>query len=327
MSLRDLGERGYIDKVIREHRSVWIWGPLKPGDDASAVPYIGGYLILKIDGFSSHNSRYPWNSWRDFGWKGVTACTSDIVAKGGRPFAYLVSLGLESSMSEDEGLDVMRGVAEAINFYGGYLAGGDTNSSSKDVWLDVACVGFSSVDPIPRGGEPGDKIVITGKYGLHALAYYYHKLFVSGQISIRDIPKEIIEVTSRPIARVEINRVLERYRRCIKGSVDVSDSLAESLYLISEASGYIVKLDDLPLDERAVELSKIHGLDPIKQALNGGEEFELVLAVDSSCADEIIKSISSLRIPVGIYGTVSEDRGLGVYYRGTFIERIGFRHF
>jgi len=327
MSLRDLGERGYIERVIRESRDVWIWGPLKPGDDASAIPYLGGYLILKIDGFSSYNSKYPWNSWRDFGWKGVTACTSDIVAKGGRPSAYLVSVGLEPSMNEEDGLEVMRGVAEAIRFYGGYLAGGDTNSSPKDVWIDVACIGFSSVDPVARGGEPGGKIIITGRYGLHALAYYYYNLYLKGLIDLDEVPREIVEVTSRPIARVQINRVVERYRRCIKGAVDVSDSLAESLYLLSEASGFMVKLYDVPIDEKAFELSKAHNIDPVKLALYGGEEFEVVMVVDPICVDEILESIKDLGVPADVYGVVSEERGLGVYLRNNLIDRVGFKHF
>lgn len=327
MKLSDLGEKGYIEKVIKESRDVWIWGPLEPGDDASAVPYIGGYLILKIDGFSSHNAKYPWNSWRDFGWKGATACVSDIVAKGGRPFAYLVSVGMEPEMSSEDGLEILRGVVEAIRFYGGYLAGGDTNASSKDAWLDIACIGFSSVDPLKRGGEPGNKIIITGEYGLHALAYHYYKMYLKGVISLSDIPKEVIEATSRPVAHVELNRVIERYRGCIRGSVDISDSLAESLYILSEASGHAIMLSDIPISKKAIELALEMKLDPLQQALYGGEEFEVILAAEASCADDIVKEIRSMNIPVDIYGEIIEKRGVEVYIGERFVERIGFRHF
>ncbi|MEZ0290512.1 MAG: thiamine-phosphate kinase, partial [Sulfolobales archaeon] len=291
MRLREVGEKSYIKRVIEDFKRVWIWGPLEPGDDASAIPYAGGYIILKIDGFAAYNSKYPWNTWRDFGWKGVTACVSDIVAKGGRPSAYLISVGLRPEMSFEEGFDIMRGVVEAIERYGGYLAGGDTNSSERDVWIDVACIGFTPKDPLRRSGSPGDDIVITGSYGLHALAYHYYQAYAKGLITLRDIPESIVRVTSRPLARVEVHNVINRYRECIKGSVDISDSLAESLYLLSESIGHVIELNNIPLDPEAVEISRRLNLDSVELAFYGGEEFEIILSVEPSCSGEIIKDL------------------------------------
>ncbi|MEM0457546.1 MAG: thiamine-phosphate kinase [Sulfolobales archaeon] len=327
MRLGDIGEKGFIKNIIESFKKIWVWGPLEPGDDAVAIPYVGGYLILKIDGFSAYNSKYPWNTWRDFGWKAATACVSDIVSKGGRPSAYMVSLGLKPDMSIDEGLDIMRGVAEAVEVYGGYLAGGDTNSAEKDIWIDVACIGFTPVDPVRRGGMPGDHIVITGGYGLQALAYRYYLKYLRNEVELRDIPESIIRATSRPRARIEAHEIIIRFRDCIRGCVDVSDSLAESLYLMSEASGHVIELSEIPIDPEALEISRRLGLDPIEQALYGGEEFELVISADPSCSSDLVKELRRSGVSAEIYGIVSEKRGLEVYHKKKIIERRGFQHF
>jgi len=327
IKLKDLGEKGFIKNIIEENKRIWIWGPLKPGDDASAVPYLGGYIILKIDGFASHDSKYPWNTWRDFGWKAVTACVSDILSKGGKPFAYLISLGMPGDMSVEDGLEIMRGVAEAIDYYGGYLAGGDTNSSKDDVWIDVACVGHSPNDPIGRNAQPGDHIIITGDYGLTGLAYLLYLKYLDKKIDIKDVPHEVVLTTSRPRAPIETYDLLNKYRKCIRGSVDISDSLAESLYLLSEFSGYSIKLHDIPINSFVREFSSKENIDPMELALYGGEEFQLILSIDPSCTNDFLKDLKRRNINADVYGVVTEERRVAVYLKEREIYRKGFQHF
>lgn len=327
MRLSDVGERGFISRSMGILADVWISGGLAPGDDASSYYLAGLWLLLKIDGFSAHSSKYPWNRWGDLGWKAATSCASDIVAKGGTPYAYLISLGAPASFPLEDMLELVNGFKEALKLYGGVFAGGDTNSSKEDIWVDVACIGSTNTDPIPRGGQPRDRILITGRFGYSGLARIYYERFLKGEINIMDIPEEVIRATSRPVARVGAEHVLRRYRRCIRGAVDVSDSLAESLYLISEFSGYEIELHEIPVDPRAMEIARDIRADPIDIVFNGGEEYELVLSVEESCVEPIIQDMRRIGIEISYYGVITESRGLGVLYKGLKISREGYQHF
>jgi thiamine-monophosphate kinase len=327
MKLSDVGEKGFISRSMEILADIWISGSLAPGDDASSYYLAGLWLLLKIDGFSAHSSKYPWNRWGDLGWKAATSCASDIVAKGGTPYAYLISLGAPSNFPLEYMLELINGFKEALKLYGGVFAGGDTNSSKEDVWIDVACIGSTNTDPIPRGGRPGDRILITGRFGYSGLARIYYERFLKGDIRIEDIPEEMVRATSRPVARVGVEHVLKRYRRCIGGSVDVSDSLAESLYLISESSGYEIELHKIPADPRALEIARDIRADPVDIVFNGGEEYELVLSVEESCVESIVEDMRRIGIEISHYGVITGNGGLGVLYRGVKISREGYQHF
>jgi thiamine-monophosphate kinase len=325
--LSNIGERGFITRSLEILSSLWISSSLPPFDDASAYYLGGSWMILKIDGFSAHSSRYPWNSWGDLGWKAATSCASDIIAKGGYPYFYMLSIGAPGGFSAGDALDIIRGFREAVEEYGGLFAGGDTNSSKEDIWVDVSCIGFSGTDPIPRGAHPGDLVIITGLFGLSGLARIYYEGISRGSIGIGEIPESVVRATSRPRARIEAVEVMRRYRRCIRGSTDVSDSLAESLYLISEASGYEIELEKTPLDPEAVGTMERIKADPIDIVFNGGEEYELVIVASRECSEEIVREMTRRGVKAEIYGEVRDRKGVGVIYNGKRIPRAGYKHF
>jgi thiamine-monophosphate kinase len=327
MKLSNVGERGFVSRSIGILSGMWVPGVLLPGDDASSYYMGGSWLLIKIDGFSAYSSKYPWNSWGDLGWKAVTSCASDIIAKGGTPYIYLISIGAPADFSLEYAMELVRGFEEALRFYGGLFGGGDTNSSREDVWVDVACIGSTSVDPIPRGGLPGDRILITGRFGFSGLARIYYEKLLKGEIKLEEIPERVLSATSRPTAKSGIEYILRRYRGCIRGSIDVSDSLAESLYQLSEASGYEIDLYESPSDPLALKIAEKIGADPIDIVFNGGEEYELVLSVDKACAESIVRDMREKGFEASIYGVITENRGTRILYRGIEIPRIGYQHF
>ncbi len=326
-SLSDLGEKGFITRSLEILSGLWIPNPLPPGDDAASQHLGGSYVIFKIDGFSAYSSKYPWNTYNDLGWKAATSCASDVIAKGGFPYIYMISIGAPPTFDSEDALELILGFKEALNSYGGFFAGGDTNSSKEDLWVDVACIGYSFKDPIPRAGREGDRIVITGLYGYSGLARIYYENLLRGSIGVEDIPIEIRNATSRPRARIDAVRILEKYRGCIRGSVDVSDSLAESLYLLSEASGRVIEIHEIPIDPRAEEISRDLGADLIDVVFNGGEEYELVLAVDHQCVHDLVEEMRRRGITAGIYGVITKEQGVRLRHREKTIPRKGYQHF
>jgi len=300
-------------------------GFLPRGDDVADLPIDGRILGLKIDGFSAHNSKLPWNSWSDFGWKAVTAVISDFIAKGGEALAIVVSLGLPLvPESEQIFKETIEGIKEATKTYRVAFLGGDTNSSQRDIWIDVAGLCSFEKKPIPRNGaKPGDSVIIIGEYGLTGAAFH---AFYNNHINVITKFKKILRATSRPLARLQLLEIFVKHRDYISSSMDVSDGLAFTLKEIAEASNVAIRLDKLPLANEAIEYAKLVGVKPIDLAFYGGEEFEVVFTVSKDHVQEIIRELSVKSIPYTLAGEVIEGDG-EVYYRGIPVEKRGWNHF
>jgi len=289
-------------------------------DDVSAINMGMYWLGVKIDGFSAFNSKFPWASWSDWGWKAVTACISDLVVKGFEPLIAMYSLGIERPEIAEE---IAKGVYEALQEYKVYFGGGDFNKAHSDAWIDVACIGISCTNPIPRhGAEVGNVIIVTGYYGLQGAALHsYYKL--------RKEPcsSEIIKITRRPKARIEAIPILHRYRNCITASIDISDGLVESLYQLAEERKLVIELDYVPIHTEAKAYAKIHGLDPLDLALYGGEEFEILIAVREECSNTIIHELRKLNIPAHRIGKIISQGDAKILFQERIIVRKGWNHF
>ena len=207
------------------------------GDDAAVVE---GGLLLAIDAIADGVDFDDRTPIEDVGWKAITINVSDIAAMGGRPQHALVSV--VGPVSTD--LDALyRGVAEASSEYGCAVVGGDLSNGSALV-VCVAVTGrVADGSPVLRSGaRPGDAIHVTGPLGAAAASGW----------------------RERPRARVDYG---ERAR--IAGAtamIDISDGLVADLNHVAEASGVGYILDDVPIAPGATR----------EQALNGGEDFELL---------------------------------------------------
>jgi thiamine-monophosphate kinase len=98
--------------------------------------------------------------------------------------------------------------------------------------------------------------------------------------------------------------------------IDVSDGLALDLHRLADASGVGFRLDDVPVAQGAT----------LDEALGGGEDYELVLALSPSALDEVESSFrkAGLRSPVKIGVVVADptERTL----RGRPLEPLGWQH-
>lgn len=292
-------------------------------DDVYAFKFGETYIILKIDGFSSWNVLLPWNTLQDFGWKAVTACLSDVYVKGGMPRYVLVSVGAETA---ENAYKIMEGVVDAAAFYGVQIAGGDTNSSRGESWIDVAALGFSS-RPLTRfNARMNDLIVVTGYFGSTGAAFQALAKGVKPErVGVVDC---LYKATSRPKAVNKFPELIRSLGECITASIDVSDGLADSLYQLSEACGHTVKLEDVPpLNDCTRSFIEEHNLDMLSAIFYGGEEYEAVFTVNPNCRDLLEELCEeTLGRPCTIVGTMG-PRGKGVFYGSRRLKPGGWDHF
>jgi len=277
------------------------------------APPLGG-LVFNIDGYEASESKLPWMSWSDWGWKAVVASMSDVIASGGKPVAVLYSLG---GPLRDVVLEVTRGVGEACRWARVRVLKADTNRSSHDAWIDVAVVGVA-VRAISRSGaKPGDLLVQVGPIGYGLVA----REALRGSVDIRDYP-ESLEYTRRP--RVSLGLGLRLVECGASSAIDNSDGWSATLYQLARASRVKIVVEELLLTREALKLIERLGL-PEEEALESWEDYNLAVTVKEEGADCILDYCRREGVECRVVGRVEE--GEGVYFRGRMVESRGWAWF
>jgi thiamine-monophosphate kinase len=161
--------------------------------------------------------------------------------------------------------------------------------------------------PVSRSGaRPGDIVLVTGPCGGSAAG-------------LRELRAGQSEADARFAYRRPVARLAEgdtARRGGAHAMIDVSDGLALDLHRLADASGVGFSLEDVPVAAGAT----------FEEALGGGEDYELVLAVAESDADALEARFdeAGLREPIRL-GRIVEDPELRVL--GTSpLERLGWQH-
>ena len=115
--------------------------------------------------------------------------------------------------------------------------------------------------------------------------------------------------------------------------IDLSDGLASDVLHIASASKVGVKLrgPSIPVGPGAKAAERLLGAVPLRLALSGGEDYELLIAIRPERADDLIKAMKPTGTPLTAVGEVVpssdgcflEDGGKEIE-----LEKIGgFDHF
>ena len=106
----------------------------------------------------------PWQIAR----KSIIACVSDFAAKGIRPYACLISIGIPRKYSKKNIISLATGFTLASKECKVHILGGDTNES-KELTIDCNMMGITTLPaskiPSRKGAKVGDLIVTSGKFG------------------------------------------------------------------------------------------------------------------------------------------------------------------
>jgi len=243
------------------------------GDDAALYELDGErYGIFTTDMLVEDvHFRRAWTSGEDLGWKSVAVNLSDIAAMGGQAELVLIAAALPPAVSVDEADAILRGAHDCAGAYGAQVAGGDTVRSGGPLILSVSAFGEARKDEVLRrdGARAGDLIAVTGSFGGAAAAL---RMLERGERP----PADLLSRLHRPLPRLEEGQALARAG--VRCGLDCSDGLLRSLDLIAEASGVsiVVSPENIPLDPSV--RTKLGREVALELALEGGEDYELVVA-------------------------------------------------
>ncbi len=298
--------------------------PLSFDDDVSAIPFSPKtWIIVKTDMLVGSTDVPPGMTIQEAARKAVVATISDFAAKGVRPRALMVSIGLPAPAKKTTVQDIARGLSQAAREYHCKIIGGDTNQAD-DLVIDIVGVGLANAKELVRrrGARPGDIVAVTGSFGKPSAGL---RILISKQKT--DLAKypSLVRAALRPEARLTQGIILAKSHGTTS-SIDSSDGLAWSLHQIAEASRVGINLHTIPIATEVEIFAKDHRLSTLELALYGGEEYELVVTVKPQSFNRLKRRVPSLKR----IGIVKKQRfGVAAQIGGKQItvEARGWQHF
>jgi thiamine-monophosphate kinase len=280
------------------------------GDDCALLRLrTGEELAVTTDlSIAGRHFRLDWHQPEAVSHRTLARGLSDLAAMGARPIAAFLSLGLPRELTIATG----RRPSWVERFYDGLLvlaeshktalAGGDLAESPLAV-ADIVLVGAVPQGKalLRSGARPGDLLYVTGALG-GAAAGLARLAELAGPAKVNPKPPRIPKGLESALAphlypqpRIAQGRWLVRHKLA-SAALDLSDGLSTDLAHLCEESGVAAEVDAavLPLAPAAT----------LAQALNGGEDYELLFTAPATA--RLPRSISG--VPVTRIGRIVRPR-------------------
>jgi len=220
------------------------------------------------------------------GYRAAMANLSDLAAMGAVPRYLLISLAIPKKVSQPQVYGLYRGMMKACRLYGVALIGGDTSASKAGLFLSITLVGTTAKRRalFRHGAKVGDQIYVSGTLGdslagLRLLANSKTPRSSQKQRSqlSRSHRQFLIRRHFHPTARVAEGQWLNN-GRLATAAIDLSDGLSGDLRHICAESGVgaEVEIENLPLSPACRAYATAYGVSPIRLAITGGEDYELL---------------------------------------------------
>ncbi|MGH9765820.1 MAG: thiamine-phosphate kinase [Blastocatellia bacterium] len=226
------------------------------------------------------------------GHKALAVSLSDIAAMGGAPAFSMLTLGIPKRFQ----IPNPKSQIFFEEFFAGYFAlaekhsvtliGGDISSTPDRVTIDSIVIGRCQAGKAVRrdGAKIGDAIYMTGSVGASAAGL---KLLLDGaRLNESEggqvcLAQSALRAHLSPDPRIRFGQRVGQ-RGLAHSMIDVSDGLAQDLAHICEESGVaaVLDFDSVPVADEVSLISKEPEV-AFEFAVNGGEDFELLLTADS----------------------------------------------
>jgi thiamine-monophosphate kinase len=319
------------------------------GDDAAVIAPAASRIMVTTDLMAEGvHFDLAYTSPSALGFKLVSVNVSDIMAMGARPRYLFLNLGLKADSDEVFFNQFYDGIQAACNLYGVLLTGGDMSGVRNDLFVSATVIGEGERYCTRRGAKPGDKIYVTGAPGESGCGLALLKLMnAAGHALIRssigvhaDLPfpesimagkQELRWIHAEPLFRRHLMptaRTAELIAPHATAMIDVSDGLFIDLTRLCDESGVgaAIQLTQVPVSEPLRKGAACLGVDPLRYATGGGEDYELLFSAPS-LSDALLAGAAGF--PITCIGEITaHDRlVLGVDGATIPLEAKGYEHF
>ncbi len=248
-----------------------------------------------------------WADWLTLGEKSLLVNISDVVAMGGTPWFYLVSIGCPSDMSPKEIKELFSGMRAVADQFDMVLIGGDTTAASGQLSLSVTVIGRMEKHEViyRHGAKPRDKIFVTGTLGASKAG-----LMCLQEGITDDAYQNLIERHLLPEVRIDLARWLAK-NHAAHAMIDISDGLIADLEHIADRSqvGFCLHTDRVLVEEAIYPLARQLKHDALQIALTGGEEYELLFTMSPEQEAHFTELASEIDFgcPITCIGEIVDD--------------------
>jgi len=250
------------------------------GDDAAIMrPRPGADWVVTTDAFIEGVHFLPTHPADSAGYKALARATSDIAAMGAQPSYFLLTLGVPATRTARWLSRFLGGMSRAARELQLSLVGGDT-TKTDDVIVSITVIGEIRRGLAVRrsGAKPGDRIYVSGKLGAAEVGL---QLALKGQVRRKSL-QPYLQPHLCPRIRLKLGQWLAHHR-IASAMMDISDGLSTDLRRLCAASrvGARLNADSIPCIAIPSFVARRLGnrCDPLKMALHGGEDYQLLFTV------------------------------------------------
>ncbi len=276
--------------IARHFRPLAGPGALGLTDDAAVfAPPAGRELVISADAMVQGVHFLPDDPADLVARKLLRTNLSDLAAMGAEAFGYLMTVSTPRDTPDAWFSAFAHGLAVDQAAFGLSLLGGDTTSTPGPISLSLTILGHCAPGQAIRrnAARPGDEIWVSGTIGDGALGL----LAATGRL---DDPTGYFADRYRlPRPRMGL-AVAGMVRACM----DVSDGLVQDLGHLCRASGVAAALDAGWVPRSTA--------DHLELCLTGGDDYELLMAVEPARTAALLAHAAGLGIPVTRIGAFSE---------------------
>jgi thiamine-monophosphate kinase len=267
------------------------------------------------------------------GRKALSVNLSDVAAMGGTPLFYTVSLGVPPNFPVTHLQELYLGMEDVGKEAGVNLIGGDTCASASGLVISITVIGkMQKGKAILRStAKKDDAIYVTGTFGEAALGLELLKKGMTDEKYYQYVKRH-----NDPKARLGMGSFFAGTGMATS-MIDVSDGLLADLGHIADSSSAGFELDAhaIPFSKGFADVAAELGLDPMALALTGGEDYELILTIDSKRTGDFEKLMENVKFrsvyPVTKIGIIVGDATKRLVLNKNKVplrfERAGYDHF
>jgi thiamine-monophosphate kinase len=257
------------------------------------------------------------------GHRALAVNLSDLAAMGATPRLALVSLALPRSLSLAEFDDIMESLITLAGRCRVAIAGGNLTRIEGPLVIDITVLGTVKRRQVltRSGARAGDDLYVSGTVGTAAAGL--QMLQARARPSATDDAGDRASVEScitrylYPEPRLRLGSLLGRNRAAM-ACMDSSDGLADAVRQLAEASGVgaTIEAEAVPLEADARRWFEERGTDPVREAITGGDDYELLIAVRPRVRGRLTAALRHGGTPLTRIGTCTADRALVLRQNG-----------